>query len=250
MVIVVLIFGFLFGSFLNVVIHRLPDGVSLIRPRSHCPSCKTDIRPADNIPILSYLFLKGRCRHCRVRISIRYPLVEAITGICLAVVYMSYGWSLQFAVYSLLTLFLIPISFIDWDRGLILNRLTVPGFTLGIILVLVLQIENWQSVVGGALGGGALVLLIGWIGKWIFKKDSMGMGDVKLLVMIGVYVGFPDAFICLFYGVFAAGIFIVGGMLLRKIRVGDTIPFGPFIALGSFVHLVIGEVILKWYLSL
>ena len=248
--VVVLLFGFILGSFLNVVIHRLPEGASLVSPRSHCPSCRTPIHAFDNIPVLSYFLLRGRCRHCRARIPMRYPLVEGLTGVCLAAVYAKYGIGAEFAAYGVLTLFLIPIAFIDWDRGLILNKLTIPGFILGMVLVLGLQIENGMSVLGGALGGGGLVLLIGWMGKFIFKKDSLGMGDVKLLVMIGAYVGFPDAFLCLFFGVFAAAIYILCGWILRKIRMGDTIPFGPFIALGSFVHLIFGDAILHWYLRL
>lgn len=250
MTLVVLLVGFILGSFLNVVIHRLPERVSLIRPRSHCPACRKPIRAGDNVPILSYLVLRGRCRDCGATIPIRYPLVEALTGICLAAIHLTYGIGDELILYGVLILFLVPIAFIDWDRKLILNRLTVPGFILGLGLVLGLQIESWKTALAGALGGGILVLLIGWIGQKIFKKDSLGMGDVKLLVMIGIYVGFPDVFVCLFLGVIAAAIYILGGMILKKIRLGDTIPFGPFIALGSFVHLVFGEAILRWYASL
>lgn len=248
--VIVALFGFIVGSFLNVVIHRLPDGRSLIHPRSRCPRCENPIRFYDNIPVLSFLILRGRCRDCREPISWRYPLVEILTALCLLGLYWRYGLSPQFACYGLLILFLIPIAIIDLDRGLILNRLTIPGFILGLPLVLLLHIETWWNVLIGAAGGGLIVWLIGLLGRAMFRKESLGMGDIKLIVMIGVYVGFPEVIISLFFGVVAAAITIFIGMSLRKIRLGDTLPFGPFIAVGSLVYLMWGEPILAWYRGL
>ena len=150
----------------------------------------------------------------------------------------------------ILVLFLIPISFIDIDNGLILNRLTIPGFILGLVLVVGLQIEIWYMAVLGALFGGFLILTISLLGRLLFRKESMGVGDLKLLVMIGVYVGFPYAALCLFFGVLAASLFIFYGIIFKKIRIGDTIPFGPFIAIGTLVHLLFGEFIINSYLGL
>jgi leader peptidase (prepilin peptidase)/N-methyltransferase len=149
--------------------------------------------------------------------------------------------------YGVLTLFLIPISFIDLEKGLILNKLTIPCFILGVPLILGLQVETWKHVLLGAIGGGVIVLLIAGFGKLLFKRESMGMGDVKLLVIIGAYVGFPDVALCLFYGIVVAALVILGGMILKKLRRGDVIPFGPFIAVGTLVYLLWGESILRWY---
>jgi leader peptidase (prepilin peptidase)/N-methyltransferase len=242
--------GLIFGSFFNVLIYRMPRGLSIVRPGSHCTSCGRPIKFYDNIPVLSYLLLKGRCRSCHASISWRYPAVELLTALCLVSISLRYGWSVQTIAYGVLVLFLIPISFIDIDNGLILNRLTIPGFILGLILVVRLQIEIWYMAVLGALFGGFLILTISLFGKLLFRKESMGMGDLKLLVMIGVYVGFPNTALCLFYGVLAASLFIFYGIIFKKIRIGDTIPFGPFIAIGTLVHLLFGEFIINSYLGL
>ena len=246
---VIALFGLVFGSFINVVIHRLPEGRSVVTPGSSCPSCRKPIRFYDNIPLVSFIVLRGRCRQCGQSISWRYPLVELFTACCLLALYFKYGLSAEFAAYGILTLFLIPIGVIDMYRGLILNRLTIPCCILGILLILGLQVETWKQVVLGAVSGGLIVWIIGLIGNLIFRKESMGMGDVKLLVLIGVYVGFPEVAICLFFGIFLAAVVILSGMAFRKLTLGDTIPFGPFIALGALVYLLWGESILGWYLG-
>ena len=132
----IIIFGLIFGSFLNVVIYRLPKKNSLVSPGSKCPACENPVRFYDNIPVLSYLFLRGKCRHCGVSISVRYPVVEILTALCMVLLYLKYGFSLQCGGYIILILFLIPIGFIDWDTGFILNKLTLPGFVLGIFFIL------------------------------------------------------------------------------------------------------------------
>ncbi len=251
----VIIFGLIFGSFLNVVIYRLPRGISLVRPGSHCPSCHAPIRFYDNIPVLSYLFLGGRCRRCKKTVSWRYPAVELLTAAVLALIFWRYGWSEEFIRYGVLSLFLVPISFIDWERGLIPNKLTVPGFILGLALAFAFQIENWASVLlldllAGALGGGTIVLLLGLLGRLLFRKESLGMGDVKLLVMIGIYVGFPGNVLSLFFGSIAAALYILVAALQRKLHFGKTIPFGPFIAFGTLVFVAAGTYIIRWYTGL
>lgn len=244
----VVLLGLSFGSFLNVVIYRLQRGLSIVFPGSACPACQKPIRFYDNIPLLSYLILRGHCRKCGSPISWRYPLVEGLTALCLAGLFLKYGLSAELIAYGVLVLFLIPISFIDIDKGLILNKLTIPCFILGIVMILGFQIETWKNVLFGAVGGGCIIWLVGMIGKMIFRKDSMGFGDVKLVVTIGTYVGFPDVFISLFFGICIAAIFIFGGLILKKIRLGNTIPFGPFIALGTLVYLMWGSSLINWYL--
>jgi len=246
----VVLVGLALGSFLNVVIYRLPRSESLVKPGSRCPSCKKPIAWYDNIPIVSYFLLRGKCRHCGNRISWRYPVVEAITALVLSALFAVHGLTPLFFVYSVLVLFLIPIAFIDLQTGLIPNALTFSGFILGVILAFGLQFENWESLLTGAVVGGAILLFFGILGRWIFRRESIGMGDVKLLVLIGVYMGFPEVVYSLFLGVFVAGLFILIGMLMKKIRLHDTVPFGPFIAVGTVVYMCFGNVLLSWYLGL
>jgi leader peptidase (prepilin peptidase)/N-methyltransferase len=238
------------GSFLNVVIHRLPRGESLVSPRSQCPSCNEPIRFYDNIPLLSFLILDGKCRHCGAPISWRYPIVEGFTALIILSLFTVYGWSGHFFAFGILMLILIPISFIDLETGFIPDKLTFPAFVIGIIFLVVFQIVNWKSALIGAVSGGALLLLLMILGKAVFKKDAMGMGDVKLLVLIGLYVGFPAVFISLFLGSVAAVITILVGLIARKQSLKSTIPFGPFIAIGTLTYLLGGKSLIAWYLGL
>jgi leader peptidase (prepilin peptidase)/N-methyltransferase len=238
------------GSFLNVVIHRLPKGESIVSPPSRCPSCKKRIRFYDNIPLFSFLILNGKCRSCGAPISWRYPVVEALTALSIMALYAVYGLTSKFAAYGILTLFLIPIGFIDLDTGFIPDKLTIPAFIIGIFFIVAFHLVNWKNALFGALAGGALLVLFMVVGKIFFKKDAMGMGDVKLLVLIGVYVGFPEVWIALFFGAFSASILILIGMARKKIRLQCTLPFGPFIAFGTLVYLLGGETLIQWYLRL
>jgi leader peptidase (prepilin peptidase) / N-methyltransferase len=238
------------GSFLNVVIHRLPRGESLVTPGSSCPACGKPIRFYDNIPLFSFLILNGKCRRCGAPISWRYPIVEALTALIIMSLFAVYGWSWHFLAFGILMLFLIPISFIDLETGFIPDKLSIPAFLIGIIFVIVFQIVNWKSALIGAVSGGALLLLLMVLGKAVFKKDAMGMGDVKLLVFIGVYVGFPAVMISLFLGSIAASLVILVGLLMKKIDIQNRIPFGPFIAIGTLGYLLGGKALVEWYLRI
>lgn len=249
-IILSLVVGAILGSFLNVVIYRLPNGESIVFPGSHCPACNAAIKPYDNIPVLSYLILKGKCRACGTGISWQYPIVELITSVCLGLLYWKFGWSGFFFIYSTLTLLLIPIAVIDLQRGLILNKLTIPGFILGLAFLLGLQIENWKDLLLGALAGGLILFVIGWLGTLLFKKESMGMGDVKLFAMIGIFIGLKGVLLTMLFSIYIAALFIVIGLILRKLRLGETIPFGPFIAIGTLAYMFCGDSMVRWYLSL
>ncbi len=248
--VLVIIFGLIIGSFLNVIIYRVPRGISIIRPGSHCQNCKEPIKWYDNIPLISYIILRGRCRHCKSPISWKYPAVELITALSLFLIVFKYRLSSDSLIYTILILFLIPISFIDLERKLILNKLTIPCFILGILLITVLQNERIVNSLIGGVAGGAIILIISVLGRIAFKKESMGMGDMKLLVITGIYVGFPGVLLCLFFGIIVSGIYIFSGMLLKKIKLGDTISFGPFIAIGTLVYLIFGDLMLGWYVGL
>jgi leader peptidase (prepilin peptidase)/N-methyltransferase len=176
--------------------------------------------------------------------------VEGLTGLVLMSLLAVFGWSPELLVYGVLMLFLIPISFIDLETGFIPDKLTVPASILGIIFLVAFHIVNWKNALAGAISGGVFLLILMVLGKAIFKKDAMGMGDVKLLVMIGVYVGFPAVFFSLFLGSLAAFVVILTGLLLKRQSLKSTIPFGPFIAIGSLTYILGGKLLIKWYLGL
>lgn len=243
------VLGLVFGNFLNVVIGRLPNHESLISPSSHCPKCGHPVRFYDNIPVISYLILKGQCRDCKNRISIQYPLVELLTGFIFIGLYHVYSLSWEFLGFSILALFLITIAVIDLHSKLILNKLTIPAFLFGILFITVFQFETLLNHVLAALAAGGFLFLLAWIGKLCFKKDSMGMGDVKLMMVTGIFMGFPHVFLGLLIGIYIAAIIILAGLLLKKIKLGDQIPFGPFIALGTLVYLLWGDTLIQWYLA-
>ena len=248
-IIIIGILGLCIGSFLNVIIYRLPEGKSLIYPGSHCPCCKEKIKFYHNVPVLGYFMLKGKCACCASPFSARYPLVEALTALILTALYVKWGFTPEWGAYALLALFLIPISFIDIDYKLILDKLTIPGFIIGSFYILVFQIETWQSALLGSLGGGLSLLILGIVGNLIFKKESMGMGDVKLVVMTGVYAGFPVIFYMLLLGIFCAALFIIICFLSGRMKAGSVIPFGPFIAIGSLGYLLGGDKLISWYIG-
>lgn len=249
-IILFLILGLVLGSFLNVVIYRLPRGKSLIAPRSRCNYCKKMISAYDNIPLVSWILLKGRCRKCHRRISVRYPVVESISALLLAGLYVKFGLSVETLIYGILFLFLIPISFIDMDKGLILDKLTIPGFILGVILVFTFHFLNWKIALLGAFSASTLTWLLGVVVKNVLHKESLGFGDVKLLVMTGIYLGFPNILISLFFGAIIATVFVFIGMAMRKITLVDRIPFGPFIALGIVSYIYAGQELVTWYYGL
>ena len=241
--------GLALGSFFNVVIHRVPERRSLVRPGSACPACGHPVRWYDNVPLLGFLLLRGRCRDCHAPISWRYPLVELLTALGFLALYWRFGLTLDFGRYALLLGFLVPIAFIDWDRKLILNRLTLPGMAVGLLYTLFFEIAYWKTMLLGGVAGGTVLLVLGLLGNLLFKKESLGMGDVKMLVFTGIYLGFPQVLYGLFLGMVAAAVYIVVGLATRRLDMGKTIPFGPFIAIGALGQLLFGETILQWYLG-
>jgi leader peptidase (prepilin peptidase)/N-methyltransferase len=239
------VLGAVFGSFLNVVAYRLPRGESLSRPRSRCPGCLTQIRAYDNVPVLSWLALRGRCRTCRAPISARYPLVEAATGALCALVVLAKGPDEDALLGLALVLLLVPVTLIDLDHRIIPNRLILIGAILAPALVLLtapdVLVEHLLAAV--AAGGFFLVAVLAY-------PRGMGMGDVKLAFVLGLFLGRdvgPALFVALFAGtlVGAAVIARKGATEGRK----TAVPFGPFLALGALVALFAGDAMVEWYLS-
>lgn len=242
--------GAIVGSFLNVCIHRLPRDESLVRPGSHCPKCGAPIRPYDNIPILSYLILKGCCRQCKGRISPRYPLVEALGGTLALSIVARYGLSFESGVFFVLSSALVVVSFIDLDHQIIPNRITYPGVPLGVAASFIVpSVTLKDSLIGLALGG-AILWLVATLFQWIRKKEGMGFGDVKLLAMIGAFLGWKAVVFTLVTSSFVGAVVGYLGLRLSGKDSSQPIPFGPFLALGALVYMLGGDGWMEWYLSL
>ena len=244
------ILGLALGSFLNVVIYRLPKGLSLLGPRSQCPGCHAKIHFYDNIPLISFLLLRGKCRQCGMKISWRYPMVELLTAVLMILMLARFGLQINFIKFGLLTLILIPVTFIDIDEKIIPNWLTFTGLIGCVTITLIFQIELWRFMLQGMVTGGLFMALLMVLGKWLFKKDAMGMGDLKLLIMIGAYVGMTGALLSVYIGAMIAFVLIIIQWLSRRINLKETIPFGPFIAVGTLVYVVIGAELISWYRNL
>ncbi|MFH1724275.1 MAG: prepilin peptidase [Elusimicrobiota bacterium] len=232
--------GLCLGSFINVVIHRLPRGRSLVRPRSHCPRCRKQIAFYDNIPLVSYVLLRGRCRHCGKPISGRYPLVEAIVGGSALGLWWRWQGDWLWVLLALCALAaLTAVAFIDLRTYLIPNELSLGLLAAGIIGAPVNPFFSggalWRIAVslGSAAGGFLLCWAVAEFGRFLFKKEAMGGGDIKLLAAVGAWTGALGAFDCLLLGSLAGSIY--GGALLLKgkVRRQDPIPFGPFLSLGA-----------------
>ena len=239
------VLGAVFGSFLNVVAYRLPRGESLSRPRSRCPGCLTQIRAYDNVPVLSWLALRGRCRTCRTPISARYPLVEAGTGALCALVVIAKGPYEDALLGLVLVLLLVPVTLIDLDHRIIPNRLMLIGAVLAPALVLVTDpgaiVEHGLAAV--AAGGFFLVAVLAY-------PRGMGMGDVKLAFVLGLFLG-RDVGAALFVALIAGT--LVGAAVIARKGAAEgrktAVPFGPFLALGAVVALFAGDAMVEWYLG-
>ena len=239
--------GAAIGSFMNVCVHRLPHGESVVRPRSHCPSCGSDIPARDNIPILSWLLLRGRCRGCGERISLRYPLVELVSiGIWVGMA-LAYGPTLHALSGAVFFTLLLAIAITDARHYVIPDELSIGGLASGLALAVVTELTTGMptivsSVVGAALGF-LLLLGVGLVGDWVFKKPAMGGGDMKMMAMIGAYLGPLGAILTIFLGALA-GSLIFGPISLKT---GKMVPFGVFLALGAAATFLLGDVLIDWY---
>ena len=243
-------FGLTIGSFLNVCICRIPAGESIVFPPSHCPKCAAAISHRDNIPLLSYLLLRGRCRSCGGAISLRYPAVEALTGIMLVLLVQRFGVSPQLAVYGIFVAALIVISFIDLDHQIIPDVISLPGIVLGLIFSALGQGPPLiDSAIGVLVGGGILyAVAVGY--HAITGREGMGGGDIKLLAMIGAFLGWQAVFVTLILGSFAGSVIGIALILVQGKDSRVPIPFGPFLACGALCALAFGEELIRWYLRL
>ena len=242
--------GALIGSFLNVCIFRLPRGESIVWPGSHCPSCDHPIEFYDNIPLLSYLWLVGRCRACRTPISTRYPLVEATNVLGYLTILWFFGPSWTSALYALLFSGLVVVTGTDLTHKMIPNVITLPGIAVGLLgAVTVLPVGVINSLLGLTLGGGILWLLA-WLSSYLFGKEGMGGGDIKLLAMVGAFLGWKPALLTIMIGSLTGSIIGISLIALRIIKRDDYIPFGPFLVLGALLSMFFAQPLLEWYQGL
>ena len=238
----IFVLGLLIGSFLNVCIWRLPREESIVWPGSHCPACSTVLGVRDLVPVLSWLFLRGRCRYCGEKISARYPAVELLTGALFLACFLHFGLTLALAGALAFSSLLVAITFIDMDHQIILDGMLVVLGALGLALQLWTGAVGIVSMLAGALAGGGLLLLLA-----VISRGGMGGGDVKFAFALGFWLGWQGVLLALFIG------FVLGGLgsalliLLRLRGRKDFIPFGPFIAAGAWIALLYGRKILDWY---
>jgi len=240
------LFGLFIGSFLNVCIHRIPRGESIVFPPSKCPGCGTGIKPWDNIPVLSYLILRGRCRGCGAGISIRYPVVELLSGLLAVTMIYRFGPTPAAVIYYAWSCVLLVITFIDIDYQIIPDSLSLGGIVVGLALVWWLPVSYRDALLGLAAGGGLLMAVIyGYY--FLTGKQGMGGGDVKLLAMIGVFTGWQGVLFTIFVGSLAGTMVGIPWALVNRKDMKAAIPFGPFLALGGLVYVLWGEVVITWY---
>ncbi len=257
------ILGIFFGSFMNVCIDRLPRGQSIVWPPSHCAACGKKLRSLDLIPIISYLWIKGRCRYCGAGITRRIFAVELAVGILFALISFSYGLSVEFLVLAFYTCLFLVVAVIDLEHGLILNKITYPAIGLSLVLspfwpslwpslgssrTLIWESTMPYNFLSSLSGGGILFVFFLLIA--LFYKEGIGWGDVKLGGLVGLVTGFPLVLVAMGISFLSGG--LVAGVLLLLRRRGwkEGIPYGPFLSLGALVALVWGEDLIDWYLTL
>jgi len=269
------LFGAMIGSFLNVCICRVPEGKSIVTPGSHCPRCGKAIRWYDNLPVISYLLLRGRCRHCHGSISVQYPLVEGVTALLSLLLFMRFGPSLQYVIYFAFAAALVVVTVIDLYHQIIPNVISLPGIAAGLLASWFLpnpalldgllrgllfqagrigvNLSNHaafvDSLLGILLGGGSLLLVI-HLYYWLRKAEGMGGGDVKLLAMVGAFLGWKAVVVTIIFSSFIGSIVGVTVMVWKGRDLKYAIPYGPFLSLGAMMALFYGEGLIVWYLTL
>jgi len=255
--VVVFIFGAIVGSFLNVCILRIPEGESVIQPPSRCPNCKSPIAFYDNIPLFSYLFLRGRCRACQGRISPRYFVVELLMASLTVALFYKFGLGPAFFSSFIFVAALLVISFIDLDVRIIPDVISLPGIVLGLLFSLLgyylvhdpaeLIPSPFSSLIGVAVGGGFL-LALAWAYAAVTGTEGMGGGDIKLLAMIGAFLGWPSIPVTLFLSSLGGSIIGLSAMLIKGVGRKYALPFAPFLCLGALLDLFFGKELVAFYL--
>lgn len=251
--IILIWFGMLVGSFLNVCADRLPVGKSIIHPPSHCPSCRRRLKAKDLVPVFSYLFLRGHCRYCRAPIPMRLLWVELGTGLLFGLLFWRFGLSFEFLITIIYSSIFIVIFIIDLEHKLILNKVVYPSMGLALVCSLLFsfllpEVELVPRITSALIGGGiGLVLFLLVV---LISRGGMGWGDVKMAALIGLVTGFPLVFVALLLGIISGGLVAAVLLALKIKKRREAMPFGPFLSLATIVTLLWGGNILSWYLAL
>jgi leader peptidase (prepilin peptidase)/N-methyltransferase len=240
------LFGLLIGSFLNVCIWRLPKDESIVWPASRCTSCARELAWYENIPVFSYLALRGRCRTCRSRISIQYPIVELTTAAIVAGALAWYGLTPLFFVRAAFACAMLVLFVIDLQHQILPNEITIPGILIGLVASFFLD-PGWRSALIGAFAGAGVLWLVGWTYERVRHQEGLGFGDVKMLAMIGAFLGWPLMLLTLVLASFAGSVVGLGLIAARRGDMGSKLPFGSFLAVGAIVAALAGPDLVAWY---
>lgn len=243
----VVILGLVIGSFLNVCIYRIPMEQSIAFPPSHCTNCNHELKPLDLIPIISYIFLKGKCRYCKEKISARYPIIEGINAILYLLIYLKFGLTIIALKYFVLASILIVIGMIDYDTQFVFTKTTVFGGVIGVIFTIVQAVIYKDDVINFALG---TLIGAGIIGLIVLLTKGMGEGDIEIAAVCGLFLGIKGIILSLFLAIVIGGITGIVILALKLKKAKDKIAFGPFIAIGSLISMLWGAEILRTYLNL
>jgi len=237
--------GAAIGSFLNVLIFRIPEGQSIVLPSSHCQKCGHGIRVYDNIPIISYIILRGKCRDCHDKISLQYPIVEAITAVMSLLLFVKFGLSFKYLASFIFTCALIVITFIDLRHQIIPDVISLPGIPVFFFLaVIFMNLTVWESLLGILIGGGCL-FMIAFLYEIITKREGMGGGDIKLLAMLGAFLGWKSLFFILFVSSLLGAVVGVSAMIIKGQDMKYAVPFGPFLSIAAVAYLFVGADVTK-----
>jgi len=243
----IFLFGLCVGSFMNVCIFRLPNSKSIVHPRSMCPKCGKMIKFYDNIPVLSFLLLKRKCRYCDASISFRYPLVEIMGGFFAVCVYHKFGITLEGLIFYFFIVTLLVVTFIDIDHQIIPDRITLPGIPLFFLASLAVPTISYKDSILGLLIGGGSLFAVAWAYHLLTKREGMGGGDIKLLAMIGTIVGWQGVLVTVFV---ASAVGTLAGILSMIGQAKDgklAVPFGPFLSIGAITYIFFGPALIFWY---
>ena len=246
---IVALVGLAIGSFLNVVIHRLPRRESLVSPGSRCPSCGYALGAADNIPVLGWILLGGRCRKCRTRISVRYPVVELVTAAVFVAHYYVFGWTPLLAVRLVFASSLVVLFAIDLEHHLLPDAITLPGIAVGLLASLFLP-PGIRDALIGILAGGGVLWLIGEAYYRYAEEEGMGGGDVKMLAMIGAFLGWQLVIVTLVFSSIAGAVIGLAVIAVRRGGMKYALPYGTFLSVAALVASLYGEQIVRWYTGL
>jgi leader peptidase (prepilin peptidase)/N-methyltransferase len=248
--VIVFVFGAVIGSFLNVCIYRIARSKSIVKPNSFCPSCEKPIEFYDNIPIISYILLGGKCRQCSAKISKRYPFVELITAVIFLMIYRRWNLSYEMFIQMFFVSLLIVIAFIDYDFQIIPDILSIGGLVLGLLIAFVRPGFRFMDALYGVLLGGGVLFVIAYGYQLIMKREGMGGGDIKLLAMIGAFTGLKGVLFSLIGGSIIGSLVGIPLMLIKKENTKYAIPFGPFLSLGALIFLFSGDKFIYGFLNI